>query len=101
VLIEPDGATRLLDADTHLLLGLDDSRPRSDQAVDLAPGSTVVLYTDGLIERRGVPLNEGLEWIVHILRDRHTLDVEEVCDFLVSEAPASLEDDVAVLVLRT
>ena len=43
------------------LLGLDPATPRADHAVDLPPGATVVLYTDGLVERRTEELDVGLE----------------------------------------
>jgi GAF domain-containing protein len=61
LLIGPDGSTALLRSEPDLLLGLDPETPRSDHALDVAPGSTLLLYTDGLVERRGASIDEGLE----------------------------------------
>ncbi|MGZ6804578.1 MAG: PP2C family protein-serine/threonine phosphatase, partial [Nocardioidaceae bacterium] len=99
VLIDPEGRTRLLATAPDLLLGLDDSLPRADNALALAPGSTVVLYTDGLIERRGAPLARGLDWLLEVLRDHHETDVEKLSDHVLTSAGA-VEDDVALLVIR-
>ena len=99
VLIEPDGRTRLLEDAPDLLLGVDAGTSRGDHCVTLPPGTTVVLYTDGLIERRGVPVAEGLAWIVEVLWDCHRMGVEELCDHLLRSSVAA-EDDIALLVLR-
>ncbi|MGZ4494409.1 MAG: SpoIIE family protein phosphatase [Nocardioides sp.] len=99
VLIDTEGRTRLLETAPDLLLGLDDSLPRADNALALAPGSTVVLYTDGLIERRGAPLARGLDWLLEVLRDHHETDVEKLSDHVLTSAGA-VEDDVALLVIR-
>jgi len=99
VLIEPDGRARLLEDAPDLLLGVDATTSRGDHCVTLPPGTTVVLYTDGLIERRGVPVAEGLAWIVEVLRDCHRMGVEELCDHLLRSSVAA-EDDIALLVLR-
>ena len=99
VLIEVDGSTRFLDTAPDLLLGLDDDVPRADHRIQLEPGASVVFYTDGLIERRGTPISEGLEWLARALRGKQGLQVEELCDFLLGEVVA-VEDDVALLILR-
>ena len=99
VLIGADGAARLLETRPDLLLGLDEEANRSDHDLTLAPGETLVLYTDGLVERRGVPVTKGMEWLVGTLQGRHGHDVEQICDELLTEADAE-GDDVALLVLR-
>jgi hypothetical protein len=58
-----------------------------------------VLYTDGLIERRGSPLAQGLEWLVDLFRDTQQLSAEQVGDYLL-ENTGPVEDDVALVVLR-
>ena len=99
VLIDADGAARLLETKPNLLLGLDEDAPRADHDVVLAPGETVVLYTDGLVERRGVAVTEGMAWLVGTLQGRHVLAPDQICDGLLDEADAQ-GDDVALLVLR-
>lgn len=99
VLIDADGTARLLETRPNLLLGLDEGATRADHDVELAPGETLVLYTDGLVERRGAPITAGMAWLVETLQGRQVLDVERLCDALLAEADAH-GDDVALLVLR-
>ena len=100
LLIDPDGSARLLDVPPDLLLGLDPGLPRVDHEVALGTGATLVLYTDGLVERRGVPIQQSLDWLVEVAAGRHDLDAEQLADHLLSSAGPALEDDVALLVLR-
>lgn len=99
VLIQPDGSTRLLETPPELMLGLDHTTPRTDHSLSLPSTATVVFYTDGLVERRGAALSEGLTWLVKVLEHREQMEVEELCDYILSSA-AAVEDDVALLVLR-
>ncbi|WP_164519634.1 SpoIIE family protein phosphatase [Nocardioides ferulae] len=100
VLLAPDGSTKLLETRPDLLLGLEPSTPRHDHDVELEPGSSLVLYTDGLVERRGVPLDVSLGWLLDALRDRERLHPEELCDLLLRLVKGFTEDDVALLVVR-
>ncbi len=100
VLVRPDGTAELLERTPDLLLGLDPDAAATDHRVDLPDGSTVVLYTDGLIERRGVQLAAGFDWLVGELRGRHEMDLEALCDHLLSGI-TDPDDDIALLVLRT
>ena len=60
LLIAPDGRASLLERPVDLLLGVDPDTPRHHHAIALRPGATVVLYTDGLVERRDASLDDGL-----------------------------------------
>ena len=100
VLIEADGATRLLEAVPDPLLGLGEDNPRGDHVVELQRGCTVVFYTDGLIERRSEPLTARLAWLVGLLQGCEVLGTEELCERILAAAGDHLEDDVALLVLR-
>ncbi len=100
VLIAPDGTARLLQTPPDTLLGLLPDAERADHTTTLEPGSTVVLYTDGLVERRDAPLQDGLEWLRTTLEQLHHLSAEELCDALLAQLDGSPEDDVALLVLR-
>ncbi len=100
VLVEPTGEARVLSAIPDLLLGVRASSARHDHEVVLRPGSTVVLYTDGLIERRTESLESGLGWLSERLGGRADLDAEAVADLLMTGLVADVEDDIAVLVLR-
>jgi len=101
VLLGADGSATLLDASADLLLGVDPRLPRADHEVLLPPGSGLLLYTDGLVERRGEMLQLGLERLRERLEGVQDLSAEEVCDRALSlVGEGHQEDDVALLVLR-
>lgn len=99
VVIAADGTARVLHSKPDLLLGLA-AQHRLDHEVVLDPGTSVVLYTDGLIERRGQMLDDGFTWLEDVLRDRQHLDAEAISDLLIGQMPANVDDDVALLVLK-
>ena len=72
LLLTPGGdVTRLADVDDNdLLLGLDPATRRAEQVAFVEPGATLILYTDGLVERRGRDVDEGIEALIE-LRTRH------------------------------
>ncbi|NAZ75579.1 SpoIIE family protein phosphatase [Kineococcus sp. T13] len=100
VLAVPGAGARLLDTAPDLLLGLQPEVPRHDHTTALPPGSTLVLCTDGLVERRGEDLHVGLERLRRRVEQLRDLPAEEVCDALVADLGDGREDDVAILVLR-
>lgn len=99
-LIPPEGPVELLTTPPELLLGLVPTAERSDHTRVLEPDSTVVLYTDGLVEARDRPLAEGLDRLVRDLENFRHLPAEELCDALVARVGKDHDDDVALLVLR-
>jgi serine phosphatase RsbU (regulator of sigma subunit) len=101
VLIGADGRARLLETDPDLLLGLDHVTERADHSVTLGPGDSLLIYTDGLVERRGVALHESLEWLVGAVEGRSDLDPEELCNHLLGLIEGRAEDDIALLVVRS
>lgn len=104
----PEVEARLLWADqTNGMLGLlgDPRRPseRDDTVVTLPRGATLLLYTDGLVERRGELLDVGLERLRAALVEltRQGVPLEELCDRLLSDVPPEwTEDDVALVAVR-
>jgi chemotaxis family two-component system sensor kinase Cph1 len=91
-----DGAHLLHEA-TGPALGVDVARDYAEVTVELARGDALVLYSDGLVEERGVHLLRSLEQ----LRDRAASggrDPDELCERLLAAAPAT-RDDVTVLAL--
>ena len=100
LLITPDGEARLLDTEPDLLIGLDPDTGRHDHTVVLQPGATVLLYTDGLIERRDAPLDAGLAWLADTAGRLSHLDLEDLCDELLAQVGGQVDDDVALLALR-
>ncbi|WP_138759882.1 SpoIIE family protein phosphatase [Modestobacter altitudinis] len=101
MLLAPDGRVTVLEQEPDLLLGLDPSAPRADHVQELLPGATVLFYTDGLVERRGVALDAGISWLAGVLAAGAQLSVDELCDRLLGELAGAVEDDVALLLVRT
>ena len=95
----PDGEVRPLDAPrAGLLLGVDPTRPRTEQQVLLEPGSTLLLYTDGLVERRDQVFDDGVDLLAAALGDLRDLPVDGLCDALLTRLlPDGAEDDVALV----
>ena len=104
LVLHPDGLVMGLTAiSSDLLLGVMPSSRRRESEVVLAEGSTVLLYTDGLVERRDQPLQVGLERLQEALEDlaARDLDLDGLVDAVLARLlPARREDDVAVLALR-
>ncbi|MDN0198986.1 SpoIIE family protein phosphatase [Streptomyces sp. S.PNR 29] len=61
VLRTPDGRVRILDAKPGAMLGIPLRQEIDDHTVRLSPGSTLALYTDGLVERRALGIDPGIE----------------------------------------
>jgi serine phosphatase RsbU (regulator of sigma subunit) len=100
LLIDPEGSVTVLDRTPNLLLGVDPGSARVEHAVVLPPGSTLLLYTDGLVERRGADLDDGIDWLCRQVAGLHHLSLDQLCDRLLAELPGALGDDVALLALR-
>jgi hypothetical protein len=73
---------------------------RGDHVAVLLPGDTVLLSTDGLVERRGAGLDEGFAWLVQAASAWAERDLEGLCDHLLDEVRGAREDDVVLLALR-
>jgi putative methionine-R-sulfoxide reductase with GAF domain/anti-sigma regulatory factor (Ser/Thr protein kinase) len=99
VLVDPGVAPRLLEAKPVPPLGvLDELEPHSTRW-PVVEGSVLVLYTDGLVERRGESLTEGLE---RLRQAAHTAAPGPLCGRLMDDLVGSYvpADDIALLVLR-
>jgi PAS domain S-box-containing protein len=101
-LLEDSGAVRLLDPGTaDLLLGVDPDSLRQDRTTVLDRGATLLLYTDGLVERRDRDIDTGTEELLAVLRECAGLPLDEVCDRVLQRLfLPDAEDDVAVLAVR-
>ncbi len=99
VLIGADGDVRLLDAEPNLLLGVDPSTRRADHSVFLAAGDTVLMYTDGLVERSDEDLDVGVARLVGRLQGTHRQSVDEICEAALIDH-AARRDDIALLAVR-
>jgi anti-sigma regulatory factor (Ser/Thr protein kinase)/putative methionine-R-sulfoxide reductase with GAF domain len=100
VLISASGEARLLPVSAAPPLGTLPYPAHREHEIALAPGETVLMYTDGLVERRGEALTAGLE------RLRETASIaaspEEICQRVMDSLVPALgaADDVALVALR-
>ncbi|MFH9570713.1 SpoIIE family protein phosphatase [Streptomyces sp. NPDC017230] len=95
-----EGETRYLDDGAGLLLGMDPDVPRSTARHALPAHSTLLLYTDGLIERRDEPLDDALDRLRGHAADLAREPLDTFCDELLIGLGADSADDIAVLAVR-
>ncbi|MDH6622355.1 GAF domain-containing protein [Streptomyces sp. LBL] len=102
LLRRPDGRVRVLDLAGGPLLGIDSAATYPTAEVDLAPGSVLVLYTDGLIESPGVDIEDALADLGRCLAESGDRPLDELADDVVRHSATTREriDDVALLLLR-
>jgi PAS domain S-box-containing protein len=102
ILIDADGNVTLLDGTpADLLLGVAPNMPRQDRVVCLERGATVLLYTDGLVERRDRDVDGGTAELMDALREHAGLPLDELCDVVLEQLfLPDAEDDVAMLAVR-
>ena len=100
--LQPDGSVvALADWKADLLLGVDASVTRAESVVSLDRGTTVLLYTDGLIERRDADLDAGLLRLHTEFADLAELPLQQLCDALIERlVDGKPEDDVALVAVR-
>ncbi|MFE6309659.1 SpoIIE family protein phosphatase [Streptomyces rochei] len=97
VVIRPDGTTGLIDPAPGPPLGIGGTTFTTHRFT-LAPGSRVLLYTDGLVETRTDPIDDRLQLLLDLLTRHAHRELEDTCDLLLEELrhPGS-RDDVALL----
>ncbi|SCG69238.1 SpoIIE family protein phosphatase [Micromonospora coxensis] len=99
LVVTADGAVRTLGGPREPLLGLTRPSRRTSRRSSLAVGDTLLLYTDGLVERRDRPIDETLAELVDLLAGTARLPLAELCDLLLGSHQRR-EDDVALLAVR-
>lgn len=101
LLLRPDGIREFVVGASGPPLGLRVSSGYQVETVLFPAGSGLLLYTDGLIERRGETIDAGLERLLHADLDRHpNLPIaDRIFAQLNNDEPA--EDDVAVLAIES
>ncbi|MFB8772343.1 SpoIIE family protein phosphatase [Streptomyces broussonetiae] len=99
VLVEPGEAALMLDVPPGMPLGVG-GEPFEEVEVELPEGALLALYTDGLVESRDHPLDEGLQAFVGALTDP-ARPLEDVCDHVLNTLDTHHgEDDIALLMAR-
>jgi serine phosphatase RsbU (regulator of sigma subunit) len=100
--VDARGTSRYLSAGLSWpLCAADEPRDRHGTLL-LEPGATLILYSDGLVERRGEAIDVGLEQLRAAAQRSWRLGVDDVCDALVGELldGRPIQDDVVVLAIR-
>jgi serine phosphatase RsbU (regulator of sigma subunit) len=102
ILVSADGTVEFLDGGVpDLFVGVVPDTARVDHRATIAPGSTLLLYTDGLAERPGEDISAGLDRLAAVAGRHHGLAVEAFLDAVIGELVGTdLRDDVAVLAVR-
>ncbi|MFF4351697.1 SpoIIE family protein phosphatase [Streptomyces sp. NPDC001530] len=99
VLVEPGESALMLDVPPGMPLGVG-GEPFEEVEVELPEGALLALYTDGLVESRDHPLDEGLQAFVGALTDPSS-PLEDVCDHVLNTLDTHHgEDDIALLMAR-
>ncbi|AKN69208.1 PAS/PAC sensor protein [Streptomyces sp. PBH53] len=99
VLVEPGEAALMLDVPPGMPLGVG-GEPFEEVEVELPEGALLALYTDGLVESRDHPLDEGLQAFIGALTDP-SRPLEDVCDHVLNTLDTHHgEDDIALLMAR-
>ena len=100
-LLVAGGTAELLDVRPSRMLGAPPAPgPAVEWAGVLAPGATLLLYTDGLVERRDSDIDSGLAALMGAARAAGTTDPDELCDRVLAELASGVRaDDVALLAI--
>jgi anti-sigma regulatory factor (Ser/Thr protein kinase) len=103
ILVTAAGEYRLLEQARSLPLAmLPAGWQRSQATATLSPGATLMLYTDGLVERRNQPLDKGIDAAAVTMAERARGHPDDVADHVMAAMTpaAGYEDDVAILIYR-
>ncbi|RBY81468.1 histidine kinase [Blastococcus sp. TF02-09] len=102
LVLHADGRTEFLAGGRpDLLLGVEPGARRTEHVRVLAEGSTVLLYTDGLVERRSSDLDAGLQRLRAAVGDLAGSTLDELCDGVIERlVEGRPEDDVALVAIR-
>jgi integral membrane sensor domain MASE1/anti-sigma regulatory factor (Ser/Thr protein kinase) len=96
----PGGTTSYREDALGSPLGCDEPGLPAESEFRLPPDSTLLLYTDGLVEKRGTSIHEGLERLAALAADGDQ-DIEALCERLLrSMVEDDTADDVALLAVR-
>lgn len=102
LLVRPGGEPRLLSEGVSPPLGVTRVPSPPEATVTIEAGDLLVLYTDGIVERRGEPVTTGLERLRQIGARLAELDPDASCDLIVQAmlGETGHADDAAVVALR-
>ena len=94
-----DGTAEQLPLPEGLLLGADPDASYAEEVTRLRPGDTLLLFTDGLIERRDEPIDEALTALLRAA-SRPVTDIGGYADHLLARAASNTGDDACLVAVR-
>jgi serine phosphatase RsbU (regulator of sigma subunit)/anti-sigma regulatory factor (Ser/Thr protein kinase)/transcriptional regulator with GAF, ATPase, and Fis domain len=99
ILVHADGTTRTLEEGHTIALGVRPNWSRPEARVTIPAGATLLLYTDGLIERRRKALDFGISRVAAVVQEGRTSTLNELASQIMSDVAPSggYQDDVVVL----
>ena len=102
IMVRADGSAQLLDDGHSIALGMRPDWPRSQAQATLPARATLLLYTDGLVERRRQSLDDGIGRACDVMREDGALDLDKLADQIMSRLapPGGYQDDIALLLYR-
>ncbi|MET8260505.1 SpoIIE family protein phosphatase [Micromonospora sp. NPDC005205] len=102
IITSPDGLTRMLDQGHSRPLGVRGSAERPEAEERVPARATLMLYTDGLVERRRQPLTAGIDHVVTVIQNGRAHPIETLATDVMDQLSPSggYDDDVAVLLYR-
>ncbi|MGH8906055.1 MAG: SpoIIE family protein phosphatase [Egibacteraceae bacterium] len=100
LIVQPCRDSAYLDVEPGIPLGVWEAYDYTVSTFDLEPGALLVLYTDGLVEDRSLPLHEGLARLLNVI-DMGITPLDALCGHLIDAMTAKEKgDDVALLAVR-
>jgi hypothetical protein len=100
LLVPRTGPVEILAGRPDLLLGVYPDRRRRDFELEMRTGDTLVLYTDGLVERRDEDLEDSIARLAAGLAGTADRTLDELCERALEQRPPRNNDDVALLAVR-
>jgi serine phosphatase RsbU (regulator of sigma subunit) len=98
-----DGRAHLLDGGRRTLLGMSPGPIRAGAATaTFEPGDTLVLYSDGLVDRRDAPIDDAIARLLDAAGRHGHLPPDDLCGALLDDLLGgdAVDDDVALLAVR-
>jgi serine phosphatase RsbU (regulator of sigma subunit)/PAS domain-containing protein len=94
-----DGQAEQLPLPEGMLLGADPDARYTEEVATLRLGDTLLMFTDGLIERRDEPIDEALATLLRVA-SRPVSDIGEYADHLLGQAASNTGDDACLVAVR-
>lgn len=101
VMVDRNGTATMIEEDGSWVIGLNVTIERGLGQLTIAPGSRLLFFTDGLIERRGENIDIGYQRLIDAIQTHRSLDCDDFADALIDELTAEVNsDDRCLLVIE-